>query len=109
LKYQLYNGPHSRFGGKLNYQQLSVGSFSGLLCGYVVGKLSRLLVFLVVTGMLTLQFLQSRGYVDVRAMPMVRNFVGWANTRFGNREFLLEKPSFKVSFLASFIIAACYA
>lgn len=101
--------PQGHFGGKLNYQELSVGSFAGLLCGYVAGKLSRLLVFIAVTGMLSLQFLQSRGIVDIHTLPLVRSAARWANDRFGNKEFLLDKPSFKASFLTSFVIAAFYA
>lgn len=99
----------SRLGGKLDYEQLSVGSFTGLLTGYVVGKISKLLVFLTVTGLLTLQYLESRGIIRRRTIPMLSNMARYAEENVDVKEFMLDQPSFKVSFMSSFIIAACYA
>lgn len=98
-----------RFGGYLDYQQLSVGSFTGLLSGYIVGKISKLLVFLTVTGLLTIQYLQSRGIITRRSLPMLGDMARYAQDKVDVTEFMLDQPSFKISFLSSFIIAACYA
>jgi uncharacterized membrane protein (Fun14 family) len=102
--------PHkSRFNGKLDYEQLSVGSFTGLLSGYIVGKLSRIIAFITLSGLLTLQFLQSRGFISTSDIPLANRAFRWLRDRFNVSEFILEKPSFKISYLLSFGIAALYA
>lgn len=99
----------SRLNGKLDYQQLSSGSFLGLLLGYITGKISKLLCFLTFTSLLTLQFLQSRGIINVTEVPLTTRITDYARDRFDARAFISNKPSFKISFFSSFIIAAAYA
>jgi uncharacterized membrane protein (Fun14 family) len=105
-QYKVQRSSHLQ--GKINYQHMSVGSFTGILCGYIVGKLSKLLVFLTVTSLLGVQFLETRGIIEVSSWPLAKQIVRWTRNHI-DREFILDKPSFKISFLSSFIIAACYA
>lgn len=99
----------TRLGGKLDYEQLSVGSFTGLLTGYIAGKLSRLIAFITLSGLLTLQFLESRGFITTSALPLVNRIYTWFRDKFDITEFIMDKPSFKLSYFFSFAIAALYA
>lgn len=99
---------HTRFNGKLNYRQLSIGSFTGLFAGYVIGKLSKVLVILIASGLLTIQFLQSRGIVPIGS-TIVGQFAQWSKKNVDFNELILDQPSFKISFLSSFLVAAFYA
>lgn len=96
----------SALGQRLNYQHLAVGSFLGLFSGYVLGKLSKLLTFVGLTSLLIVQFLQSRGIIDVYNKPTVQKFYSFARNHLHVSEFMLEKPSFKFSFLLSALVAA---
>ncbi|CCH40545.1 hypothetical protein BN7_78 [Wickerhamomyces ciferrii] len=93
---------HSRFNGQLHYRQLSYGSLVGLFFGVVIGKLSSVLVFISLSAILSLQFLQSRGIIHVPWTSVVK--VG--KDRIDVRQLVLEDPSFKISFALSFLIAA---
>uniref|UniRef100_A0A060T2V1 ARAD1A03564p n=1 Tax=Blastobotrys adeninivorans TaxID=409370 RepID=A0A060T2V1_BLAAD len=99
--------PTGRFGGKLNYEELSIGSFTGLLCGYVVGKLSTLFAVLIATGLLAFQFVESRGYVRSPALlPLVGDAIQWGRRKLDVETLVVEHPSFKISYALSFLIAA---
>lgn len=92
----------SRFGGKLDYGELSIGSVTGLFLGIIIGKLSTAIVFLSLSSYLLLQFLENRGLITVP----------WSSVlNIGNRQWDLKalffnRPSFKVSFVATFLLAA---
>ncbi|KAK9324544.1 hypothetical protein V1517DRAFT_316759 [Lipomyces orientalis] len=90
---------------RLDYRELALGSFVGLFVGYLIGKFSRVFVFLVGSTFLFLQFLASRRVIS---LPYNR-FYAWARKRYGNRELILENISFKISFGAAMIIAAANA
>lgn len=92
----------------LDYQQLTLGSMAGLLSGYAVGKLSKLLVVLVVAGYLTSQFLVSRGVVVPGSAYLSSTIVQWGRQKISLQN-LLDQPSFKGSFLSAFVVAAIYA
>ncbi|KAK9239695.1 hypothetical protein V1525DRAFT_397356 [Lipomyces kononenkoae] len=89
----------------LNYRELAMGSFAGLFVGLLIGKISRLLVFLAGSTFLLLQFLASRRVIT---LPYNR-FYRWAKERYGNKELILENMSFKVAFGAALIVAAANA
>ncbi|KAK9495053.1 hypothetical protein V1508DRAFT_410771 [Lipomyces doorenjongii] len=88
--------------GGLDYRELAIGSFTGLFVGLLIGKLSRVLVFLAGSTYLLLQFLASRRVIT---LPYNR-FYTWAKKRYGNKELILENLSFKVAFGAAMIVAA---
>ncbi|KAK9389236.1 hypothetical protein V1515DRAFT_531713 [Lipomyces mesembrius] len=91
--------------GGLDYQELAIGSFAGLFVGFLIGKLSRVLVFVAGSTYLFLQFLASR---HVITLPYNR-FYTWAKKRYGNKELIMENLSFKVAFGAAMIVAAASA
>ncbi|KAK7205759.1 hypothetical protein BZA70DRAFT_276972 [Myxozyma melibiosi] len=90
---------------RLDYRELSIGSFMGLFVGYLVGKLSKLLVFVSSSTYLFLQFLESRGLIT---MPY-SSLYSWAKKRYGDKELILENISFKVAFALASAVAAANA
>ncbi|ODQ77882.1 hypothetical protein BABINDRAFT_163257 [Babjeviella inositovora NRRL Y-12698] len=92
-----------RFGGKLNYHELSIGSITGLFFGIIVGKLSHILVFVTVSGYLGLQYLQSKGIIT---LPTVNRVVKVAGSRVDVDDLVWNNQSFKLSFVSAFLVAA---
>ncbi|KAH3666454.1 hypothetical protein OGAPHI_003450 [Ogataea philodendri] len=92
------------FGGKLNYQELSIGSMCGLACGIVVGKLSSLIVFVSLSFYLGVQFLQSRGIITI---PWTR-YIKVGSQLIDVRQMVFEQPSFNITFILTFLLAAYY-
>ncbi|KAG7878589.1 hypothetical protein KL905_004069 [Ogataea polymorpha] len=91
-------------GGKLDYQELSIGSMCGLVCGMVVGKLSSIFVFLSLSFYLGVQFLNSRGIVSI---PWTR-YIKMGSHLIDVRQMIFEKPSFNITFILTFLLAAYY-
>lgn len=92
----------------LNYEHLTLGSMTGLFTGYVIGKLSKVLVALVLAGYLTSQFLASRGVQVPGTAYLSSTVLQWGKQR-ATLENILENPSFKLSFVSAFTVAAIYA
>lgn len=102
---------------KLDYQQLTIGSFVGLISGVVIGKFSKILVWVLGGAGLLIQFLKSRGIVESNPLTS-QNFrqgvyhklkgvamvLGVDETDY--QELIKEKPSFNIAFFLSFIVAA---
>lgn len=98
----------SRFNGILDYRQLCYGSIIGVFLGVVVGKISSLLVFLTASAYLGVQFLQNRGVVDKGATQRLLEGLTIKTSResIDLNTLVWERPSFKVSFLLTFVLAA---
>lgn len=98
----------SRFNGKLDYRQLCIGSIMGLILGVVVGKVSTLLVYITAAGFLGLQWLQNRGIVDKNATQSLfaRYIIKSGRETLDLNTLIWERPSFKLSFLLTFVLAA---
>lgn len=98
----------SRFGGKLDYRQLCIGSIFGLVLGVVVGKISTLLVYLTAVGFLTIQWLQNRGMIDkdITGSIFARYIIKTGRETIDLNTLVWERPSFKISFLLTFLLAA---
>lgn len=96
----------ARFNGKLDYHQLTYGSFSGMVAGYLFGKISRVLVALVVGSVLTVEFLQYQGHVDLT--PWTNQIYRWSVNKIQDG-IAIDDPSFKVGFGAAFLVAAMNA
>lgn len=98
----------SRLDGKLDYRQLCMGSILGLVLGVVVGKVSTLLVYVTAAGLLGLQWLQNRGIVDKNATQSLfaRYIVKSGRETLDLNTLIWERPSFKLSFLLTFVLAA---
>lgn len=92
----------SRFGGKLDYSELCLGSLTGLFMGVVVGKLSSVLVFISVSTYLLLQFLENKGMITI---PWT-SILNIGNRQWDVKQLFFDKPSFKISLVSSFLIAA---
>ncbi|RCK63645.1 hypothetical protein Cantr_10053 [Candida viswanathii] len=92
----------SRFDGYLNYEELTIGSVVGLFLGIIIGKLSQVIVFVSLSSYFLIEFLESRGIVTI---PW-NYFITVGKERINLKQLFFEKPSFKISFVLSFIIAA---
>ncbi|ODV83613.1 hypothetical protein CANARDRAFT_186197, partial [[Candida] arabinofermentans NRRL YB-2248] len=90
------------FGGKLNYQELSIGSMFGVIAGLVVGKLSSVIMFASLAFYLSLQFLNSRNIISLPFTKVIK--VG--SQVIDIREMVFEKPSFNITFILAFVLAA---
>lgn len=87
---------------KLDYNELCLGSVTGLFLGIVIGKLSSAIVFLTVSAYLLLQFLENKGVITI---PW-RRIVTIGDRLWDLKSLFFDKPSFKISFVSSFLIAA---
>lgn len=97
-----YQRKKSRFGGQLNYEELTIGSITGLFLGVIAGKLSSVLVILTLGGYFLLQFLESRNLITI---PW-NSIISLGKERVDIKKLVFEKPSFKLSFVLTFLIAA---
>lgn len=93
----------SRFDGKLDYHQLTFGSFAGMVSGYFFGRISKILVGAIVTGLMATEYLAASGHIDLR--PFYKSVYNWCLSHW-HQEILVEDPSFKYSFGLAFVIAA---
>lgn len=96
-------------GRYINYQQLTLGSMTGAFSGFIIGKFSKLLVVLCVSGYLTTQFLYSRGIQIPGLQFLSTTIIQWGKESISVRDLVMEQPSFKVSFISAFVVAAIYA
>lgn len=95
----------SRVSNYLNYDELAIGSVTGLFLGIVAAKLSTVIVFLVLSSYFLVLFLESRGVIDIPWNSIIS--VGQDKTRqIDVKRLVLHKPNFKVSFALAFLIAA---
>lgn len=92
----------SRFGGKLNYEELTIGSITGLFLGIIIGKLSSVFMFFTLSCYFMIEFLESRNIINIPWSYIIT--VG--KEKVDVKELVLQKPSFKISFVLAFIIAA---
>lgn len=89
-------------GGYLNYNELTIGSITGLFLGIIAGKLSSAILFLSLSSYFLIQFLESRNIISIPWNTMIN--IGSEKIKI--KDILLHKPNFKISFILSFIIAA---
>lgn len=89
-----------RFG--LNYEELTIGSVTGLFLGIIVGKLSTIFVFLGLSSYFLIQFLESRNIINISWNSIVT--VG--KNKINVKELVLENTSFKLAFVLTFLVAA---
>lgn len=92
----------SGFGGRVNYNELTIGSITGLFLGIIAGKLSSAIVFLTLSGYFLTQFLESRGIISIPWTQVIQ--VG--SEKIDVKSLVLDKPAFKIPFVLSFLIAA---
>lgn len=83
------------------YNELTLGSVTGLFLGVIMGKFSSLIIIFSGTIYLFLQFLQSRGMITIPWSYMFK----FNNQSFDLNKLVLENFNFKLSFLSSFGIA----
>lgn len=83
------------------YNELTLGSVAGLFLGVIMGKFSSLIIIFSGTIYLFLQFLHSRNLITI---PW-NYFFTFNNQYFDFNHLVLQNFNFKLSFLASFLIA----
>lgn len=93
---------HSRLSGKLDYGELCLGSVTGLFLGIIIGKLSSAIVFLTASSYLLLQFLENKGVIKIPWTSILT--IG--GRKWDLKSLFFNQPSFKLSFVSSFLIAA---
>lgn len=93
----------TRLGGRLDYYQLTYGSFTGMVAGWVFGRISKYLVFFIVSTLMSTEYLKAKHLIDTD--PITTAVFNWSSKHL-NEGVSLDNPSFKVTFLASFLIAA---
>ncbi|EGW32329.1 uncharacterized protein SPAPADRAFT_61407 [Spathaspora passalidarum NRRL Y-27907] len=92
----------SRFNNKLNYEELTIGSVTGMFLGIIIGKLSSVFLFVTLASYFLVEFLESRNIINIPWNYIIT--VG--REKIDVKKLVLEKPSFKFSFVLAFIIAA---
>lgn len=92
----------SRFNNKLNYEELTIGSISGLFLGIIAGKLSSIIVILTLGSYFLLQYLESRNIISIPWNKLLN--LGYTDVDV--KKLVFEKISFKISFVLTFLIAA---
>lgn len=91
---------------RIDYHQLTYGSFLGMIAGYIFGQVSRMLVGWVVVTLMGSEYLKQAGYIDTKPLEAtIHNFC----RKTMHLDVFVEDPSFKYSFGAAFLIAAVYA
>lgn len=92
---------------KVNYRQLCLGSVIGVVAGVVVGKISSILVFITAFGLLSMQWLSNRGLIDKSSTWGLSKYVVKTGRESIDLNTLVwDKPSFKVPFILTFVLAA---
>ncbi|CDO95699.1 unnamed protein product [Kluyveromyces dobzhanskii CBS 2104] len=92
---------------RANYRQMCYGSILGLVFGVIFGKISSLLVFITGFGFVGLQFLQNRGVISSDSTRSLSKYaVTIGREKVDLNTLIWEKPSFKVSFILTFVLAA---
>lgn len=92
----------SILGQRVSYEELTLGSITGLFFGAIIGKLSTVISLLALGGYFFVQFLESRNIIHIPWNSIIT--VG--RETFDVKNLVLEKVGFKVCFALSFVIAA---
>ncbi|QOU18175.1 hypothetical protein BRETT_005237 [Brettanomyces bruxellensis] len=90
------------FGGRLNYKELTLGSMFGLISGLIVGQLSTVFVFIALGAYLAAQYLHAQGILTVPVTKIIK--VG--SEDIDVRQMVFDQPSFSITYILSFLIAA---
>ncbi|KAI5950803.1 hypothetical protein KGF54_003877 [Candida jiufengensis] len=92
----------SRFGGNLNYEELTIGSVTGLFVGIILGKLSQVFLFISLSSFFLIEFLENRKIISI---PWT-SIISIGSKKIDLKQLILHNPSFKISFILSLIVAA---
>ncbi|CCK70210.1 Fun14p KNAG_0D04700 [Huiozyma naganishii CBS 8797] len=88
---------------KAVYKQLCLGSILGVVCGVVMVKVSGLLVYTTVFGLLLFEWLRARGLVDVRGEQLIK--FGKAQGQWLSQYARIESVNvFRASFLGTLVL-----
>ena len=102
---------HKRERRKAMYKQLTVGSILGIVCGLLMIKVSVVLIYLTVFGMLGLQWLQSRNLITVNEKELfglsksvvTKYFKQGTETLASNDQYNYFKGSFLISLVLTYL------
>ncbi|KAK6534752.1 hypothetical protein TWF281_006053 [Arthrobotrys megalospora] len=87
------------------YRELSMGSFTGVVAGYVVGRLSKMIAFVSLFIIMVLQYVERHGYPILPRTHRIRQYVEGVDTK----RLLTEHAAFKYSFATTFAISAWFS
>ncbi|KAK6506904.1 hypothetical protein TWF481_005362 [Arthrobotrys musiformis] len=87
------------------YRQLSLGSFGGVVAGYVVGRLSRVIAFVGLLIILVVQYLERHDYQVLPRPYRLRKYLEETDLK----PLLTKNAAFKYSFASTFAISAWFA
>ncbi|KAK6350676.1 hypothetical protein TWF718_003861 [Orbilia javanica] len=87
------------------YRQLSLGSFSGVVAGYIVGKLSRMIAFVTLFVIMVVQYAERHGYHVLPRQHRIRRYLEGTDMK----RLLIKNAAFKYSFASTFAISAWFA
>ncbi|KAI5963520.1 uncharacterized protein KGF55_002400 [Candida pseudojiufengensis] len=92
----------SRFNGLLNYEELTIGSITGLFIGIILGKLSQVFLFVSLSSFFLIEFLENKNIISI---PW-NSIISIGSKKIDLKQLIFKNPSFKISFILSLIIAA---
>ncbi|KAF3925672.1 hypothetical protein ABW21_db0209071 [Orbilia brochopaga] len=87
-----------------DYRQLSIGSFAGVMCGYTVGHMSRMIAFVVIAVILVVQYAERKG-IPIMPWKRMQRFVDELDARAA----ATHNWAFKYSFASAFALSAYFA
>ncbi|KAK6349653.1 hypothetical protein TWF696_005933 [Orbilia brochopaga] len=87
-----------------DFRQLSIGSFAGVMCGYTVGKMSRMIAFVVIAIALVVQYVERKGY-QIVPWKRIQRLVSEIDARAA----ATENWALKYSFASAFALSAYFA
>lgn len=98
------SAPHSKTNGRfyLNYQELTIGSVTGMVLGIIIGKISSMLVFLGLSSYFLIQFLELRNIITI---PW-NSIISVGKERINVKDLVFNNVNFKIAFVLTFLIAA---
>ncbi|KAF3926053.1 hypothetical protein ABW20_dc0108890 [Dactylellina cionopaga] len=87
-----------------NFRQISTGSFTGVLTGYAVGKLSRMLMFVTILVFMVVQYAERKG-IHLVPWQRLRGVVDEADMK----RAMTDNWAFKWSFASTAALSAWFA
>ncbi|CCE65420.1 hypothetical protein TPHA_0L00640 [Tetrapisispora phaffii CBS 4417] len=88
---------------KAIYRDMCWGSIVGVASGILIAKVSSILIYVAVFTGLAIEWMKNKGYVD---KEFITGSTSTILRQVVHKNYNLNRPLFKVSFMLSFIIAA---
>lgn len=86
----------------INFEQMTIGSITGMVLGVIVGKLLLALVLVTLLAYFLVSYLEAKGIISVPWNAIIN----LGREKINVKHLVFEKPSFKIPFTLAFLIAA---